>query len=273
MRCKALFAVGVTVYLTRNATAQGVNQDRWAAVNGNATFSEWLDTTTIAKQGSTRFAWDQKRLVTPEKVDGVDGQFYDKVSTRARYNCETGETAFLQAVYYQRDSVISSSVFHDTPDTPPPGSIGEILFNYVCGKRSFPLNAISGDPPPASLGWRFVTTATDTSGKLSTFFVDTLSISKAGSVTTVWWKETHDRVQTVPPTTFPEFHNRSMFNCATNETRWTAFVIYLNGKSLSASEKDPNSPWLRPAASSTAAKIGRFACDWRRTGPRQNKRR
>jgi hypothetical protein len=248
---KALLAAGVTVYLTHNAGAQGVNQDRWAAVNGNATSSEWLDTTTIAKQGSTRYAWDQRRYSATQQVAGKP---YDKVSTQTQYNCETRQTVLLQGVYYLGDSVVYSLAFDEARTSPPPGSLGETLFNYVCGKKSFLLNSVAGDPLPTSALWTFLTTAIDTSGKSSSVFVDISSISRVGSITTIWWNErTNTRL---------EFHSRSMFNCVSNETRWSADVIYYNGKVLSASENDP-SPWRPTPATSTAGKVGRFACSWK----------
>src|ERR1700719_3158486 len=124
-------------------TAWGQNADRWAQVSRETNRSTWLDTTTIGKQGTTRYAWTELRLFAPEESGGKK---YDKTSYRAQYNCETGETVIVQAILYTGDSIVGSSPLENLRFTAPPGSAAEVTFEYVCGKRSFPLRGVAGDP-------------------------------------------------------------------------------------------------------------------------------
>jgi hypothetical protein len=253
--------------LATNAWAQRIAQDRWAEVTRDANSSTWLDTTTIAKQDSTRYAWHQLRYFETRQIAGRP---YDKASTRTRYNCETGESSLLHGVYYLGDSVVYSLPFDNSRLSPPPGSVGERLFEYVCGKKSFPPRGIAGDPLSTSLGWRVLSPPRGGSAIIATTSVDTPSIVRNQSTVTIWSRTVYPAPIDQAPNIYNEVHVRADFNCALRQTRISAVTLWLNNRTVTAQE-DKTPGWTAIEPGSTGETLWQYVCTQRRKTPRRTR--
>jgi hypothetical protein len=252
MRQIAVVGMFVLVSLAR---AQSPSSDRWAQVGTMPGGAALIDTTTMAQAGvALRYVWTQLRFESPQQ--SARGMKYNRSLERAEYNCATGEGKSLEIILYL-DDVLVETIPIGKPESfsPAPGSIGERLYDYACGKRAF---QVAGDPPAIDPGWRVLSFSGGETE--STFSLDTSSMVHRQSIVTAWTRKVFPAAirDTAFALDYNEVHTRVEFNCASGQSRTTAFTLLMNERVVHAFEKGTSWHAIEPGSSS--AELRQFVC-------------